>query len=64
MREIINTTRLIIQEKNADELLQNFIWHTRDIDYRETITGEGGVTEGLPTLNRESAEDNEEGMIS
>ncbi|KAF9444701.1 hypothetical protein P691DRAFT_763168 [Macrolepiota fuliginosa MF-IS2] len=35
-RDIIDTARLIIQEKNADELFQNFIWHTRDID-RETI---------------------------
>jgi hypothetical protein len=30
-REIIETARLIVTEKNADELFQNFIWNTRDI---------------------------------
>ncbi|GBE81549.1 hypothetical protein SCP_0312780 [Sparassis crispa] len=31
-REVINTLRQIIEEKNADEVLQNFVWHTRDVD--------------------------------
>lgn len=31
-RDIIETARLMVQQKNADELLQNFIWHTRDVD--------------------------------
>jgi hypothetical protein len=22
----------MVQEKNADELFQNFVWHTRDVD--------------------------------
>ena len=30
-RQIIETARLIIKEKNADELFQNFVWNTRDI---------------------------------
>ncbi|KAI0765239.1 hypothetical protein C8Q74DRAFT_1039176 [Fomes fomentarius] len=30
-RDIIETARLMVQQKNADELFQNFIWHTRDI---------------------------------
>lgn len=29
-RDIIETARLIVKEKNADELFQNFVWHTRD----------------------------------
>lgn len=29
-RDIIETARVIVKEKNADELLQNFTWHTRD----------------------------------
>ncbi|PSS29844.1 hypothetical protein PHLCEN_2v2659 [Hermanssonia centrifuga] len=29
-RDIIETARLMVKEKNADELFQNFIWHTRD----------------------------------
>ncbi|KII90672.1 hypothetical protein PLICRDRAFT_106168 [Plicaturopsis crispa FD-325 SS-3] len=31
-RDIIETARLIVREKNADELFQNFVWHTRDVD--------------------------------
>ncbi|KAI0674595.1 hypothetical protein C8Q78DRAFT_1117563 [Trametes maxima] len=31
-RDIIETARRIVKEKNADELFQNFIWHTRDVD--------------------------------
>ncbi|KAL7283990.1 hypothetical protein ACG7TL_001263 [Trametes sanguinea] len=31
-RDIIETAREIVVQKNADELLQNFIWHTRDVD--------------------------------
>ncbi|KAI0360398.1 hypothetical protein OH77DRAFT_678973 [Trametes cingulata] len=31
-RDIIETAREIVLQKNADELLQNFIWHTRDVD--------------------------------
>jgi Family of unknown function (DUF5923) len=31
-RDIVETARLMVQEKNADELFQNFVWHTRDVD--------------------------------
>ncbi|KAI0954376.1 hypothetical protein AcV7_007628 [Taiwanofungus camphoratus] len=31
-RDIIETARLILQQKNADELFQNFVWHTRQAD--------------------------------
>ena len=31
-KDIIGTARLMVQEKNADQLLQNFIWHTRTVD--------------------------------
>ena len=30
-RDIIETARLIVKGKNADELFQKFVWHTRDI---------------------------------
>ena len=32
VRDIIETARKIVLEKNADELFQNFLWHTRAID--------------------------------
>lgn len=31
-RDIIETARLIVVKKNADELFQNFLWHTRAVD--------------------------------
>ena len=31
-RDIIETARLIVQEKNADELFQNFMWRTDSMD--------------------------------
>lgn len=31
-RQVIDTMRAIVREKNADELLQNFVWHTRQTD--------------------------------
>ncbi|KXN83436.1 hypothetical protein AN958_01450 [Leucoagaricus sp. SymC.cos] len=59
-RDIINTARLIVQEKNADELLQQFIWHTRDIE-KETFRN-GDVSEHLH-VNRETARaDNEQAV--
>ncbi|RXW16225.1 hypothetical protein EST38_g9633 [Candolleomyces aberdarensis] len=32
VRGIIDTARLMVQDKNADELFQNFVWHTRSVD--------------------------------
>jgi len=29
VRDIIHTAKLMVAEKNADELLQNFVWHTQ-----------------------------------
>lgn len=31
-KDIIETARLMVSQKNADELFQNFVWHTRDVD--------------------------------
>lgn len=31
-QDIIETARLMVQEKNADELFQNFVWHTRGVE--------------------------------
>lgn len=30
-RDIIETARLIVKEKNADELFQNFMWNTHEV---------------------------------
>ncbi|EKM74725.1 hypothetical protein AGABI1DRAFT_103321 [Agaricus bisporus var. burnettii JB137-S8] len=52
-RDILNTARDIVRDKNADELLQQFIWHTRDID-RETLAP-GDVNQRLP-VDRQTAQ--------
>ncbi|KZP21786.1 hypothetical protein FIBSPDRAFT_953335 [Athelia psychrophila] len=31
-RDIVETARVMVHEKNADELFQNLVWHTRDVD--------------------------------
>jgi hypothetical protein len=31
-QDIIETLRALVQEKNADELFQQFVWHTREVD--------------------------------
>jgi hypothetical protein len=31
-RDIVESARLMVDQKNADELFQNFVWHTRDVD--------------------------------
>lgn len=53
-RDIIETACLIVQEKNADELFQQFVWHMRDVD-KEGI--KGGVT-GLDLGKRLTATPN------
>ena len=44
-KDIIGTARLMVLEKNADQLLQNFMWHTRAIDSQKLKPGdlEGAV---------------------
>jgi Family of unknown function (DUF5923) len=32
----IETVRLMVQEKNANESFQNFVWHMRDVDVWES----------------------------
>jgi hypothetical protein len=41
-RDIIETARIMVQEKNADELFQQFVWHTREVDkegIKSNVTG-------------------------
>ena len=54
-KDIIETARLMVQQKNADELLQNFIWHTRAIDSQKLKTN--GLNEALPTESLKSDAD-------
>ncbi|KAF8890527.1 hypothetical protein CPB84DRAFT_1816344 [Gymnopilus junonius] len=47
-REIISTARMMVQQKNADELFQNFVWHTRDVDVDTLTHGPGEVSDKIP----------------
>ncbi|KAJ3864235.1 hypothetical protein EV359DRAFT_41469 [Lentinula novae-zelandiae] len=40
LRDILDTVRLILKKKNGDELLQDVIWNTRDIETPNSIKGE------------------------
>ena len=37
IREIISTTRFMVQDKNSNELFQNFVWDTRDVDIQAGV---------------------------
>ncbi|KIM39008.1 hypothetical protein M413DRAFT_447366 [Hebeloma cylindrosporum] len=45
-REIITTAGLLVQEKNADELFQQFVWHTRNLNTDPLKSGD--LTEAIP----------------
>lgn len=55
-REIIETARLMVDEKNADELFQNFVWHTKSV---ETDVLKGGALNDAVTIG--SKTDSEQG---
>ncbi|KAK4051695.1 hypothetical protein OIO90_004645 [Microbotryomycetes sp. JL221] len=50
-REIIRTAKQIVEEKNADELVQNFLYHTRQVDYSKGNLK--GITPGVSQDERE-----------
>ncbi|KAH9944711.1 hypothetical protein B0H21DRAFT_863006 [Amylocystis lapponica] len=47
-REVLDTLRALVQEKNADELLQKFVWHTRAVD---TAAAKKDPSDVLPVDN-------------
>ena len=59
VRDIIETARLIVQRKNADELFQNFMWSTRHID---TSTVKKDPNEVIPVDGEKVAQDKDQGM--
>jgi hypothetical protein len=59
-RDIIETARLMVQEKNADELFQNFVWHTRDVDVSQAKKDPNEV---LPVDKSKAKDDGQTGEI-
>ena len=58
LKDIIETARVIVSEKNSDELFQNFIWHTRDVDPDRLKRDPKDV---LPDNQPDTASDKEQG---
>jgi hypothetical protein len=54
-KDILETARLMVRQKNADELLQSFIWHTRAVDAQKLKTN--GLNEALPIESLKSDSD-------
>ncbi|KAF8639373.1 hypothetical protein AX17_001529 [Amanita inopinata Kibby_2008] len=54
VHDIIETARLIVQEKNADELFQYFVWHTQDVDREALPSGEAAASGGTDKESREA----------
>jgi hypothetical protein len=51
-KDILETARLMVRQKNADELLQHFIWHTRAVDSQKLKTN--GLNDALPVESLKS----------
>ena len=58
-RDIVETARLIVKEKNADELFQNFIWHTRDTDFDQ---GKKDPNEVIPVDKEKAKSDGQQAV--
>jgi len=59
VKDIIETARVIVKDKNNDELFQNFIWHTRDVDTDKLKRDPKDV---LPEKQPDAAADKEQGL--
>ncbi len=59
VKDIVETARRIVMEKNADELFQYFIWHTREVDREALVPGEAGTS----VKDEKTKEDTDKGFI-
>ncbi|KAJ4479342.1 hypothetical protein J3R30DRAFT_3289645 [Lentinula aciculospora] len=58
VRDILDTIRLILKKKNGDELLQDVIWNTRDLDTPSSIKGEDIAKDGhVLGVNKDKAQE-------
>ena len=55
-KDILETTRLMVRQKNADELLQYFLWHTGAVDSQKLKTD--GINDALPDGLKSDSEGN------
>lgn len=60
-RDVIETARLMVEKKNADELFQTFLWHTRNVDFDKA---KKDPSEVLPVDKEKSTQDSQQGAAS
>jgi hypothetical protein len=58
-RDIIETARIIVREKNSDELFQNFLWNTNSMDLSDARKDPNQV---LPVEKSKVQDDSRQGM--
>lgn len=58
-RDIIETARLMVKEKNADELFQNFVWHTSGTDFDKAKVDTDAAT---PVTKDDAKKDGQQGL--
>ena len=59
-RDIIETARLMVLKKNADELFQNFVWHTRAVD---TAPAKNAVnSDNIPVDQQKAKQDGQQAI--
>lgn len=58
-RDVVETLRLIVKDKNADELFQNFVWHTRDVDFEKAKKDPNEV---IPVGNEKAKNDGQQAV--
>lgn len=61
LRDVIETARVMVQRKNADELFQNFMWSTRDVDLSHAKKDPNEV---IPVDGDKVNKDKEQGMFA
>ncbi|KAG5633456.1 hypothetical protein DXG03_007356, partial [Asterophora parasitica] len=62
-QDIIETARVMVHDKNADELFQQFVWHTRDVD-SETVRGGIPGREGVHVDREKMDSDSQQGAYA
>ena len=60
VRDVIETARVMVQRKNADELFQNFMWSTRQVDLSHAKKDPNEV---LPVDGQKVNQDKEQGKL-
>jgi Family of unknown function (DUF5923) len=61
IRDIIHTAKLMVGEKNADELFQNFVWHTQGASKEVNVQNIVGEAKGSIPDAEKTKKDGEDG---